>query len=943
LKPAWNLIGLATIATLGPADPARAGGGDAPDDPWRTIETERFIFHYPLVAEAWALDAAGRAEAWRDRVVAAVGNDLDRKVTVVLRDPYADANGMAYPLRRSPRTELWITPPDSASEIGWNRRWDEGLLVHEDTHLVHLGRPSRGGVDRLLDTFSGVGPVARKVPRWVAEGYATVVEGDETGFGRPYSATLAADLRRLATEGAMPTYAELNGSPRWRGGGFAYGIGASYLRWLRARTGPDSLRHLWARLAAVESRTFEDAFRGLFGEDPDVLYGRFVAELTVDAMRLERERPPEPPTRYLDRDGGSGWPDVSPDGRRLVLAADGGSRVRLEVWPAVLPDQAEEDETASREQPEDPEDVPDLPRPEPDLQREEVRLRLDRAPSTPRWLDDNTILFTGRQSRKGRIRTDLYLWHVDIGAEQRLTRGQDLRDADPAPSGDFAVAVRTRWGATQLVRIDLTLERFGTIDVLEPPSTSRVVDSPRVSPDGNRLAFLAMLDGGWRLYAGPMEGPWAEVPLPPDVQPTTPAWHPDGEHLLVSLGARSWMEIASVHATTGETKLWTSSHGGALAPAVGDGAFFWLDEDARGRDVHRDLIPEQGRPLPALSDAEAAAIGPLATVPARPDIPLTTPVLLQPRTYGRGPGERRLLVSGAVAPGSQTAEGVLRSGDPIGRRETLYIAGWSRSALASGVGGRVSSAWRGLPVLVEGDLFAARDSRTGTDRAGAVVQFRDFADNARGAWSWRVGGWVAPALQRAASQSQAILFAGARLSASDPAFNLVGATCEGVGAGGQIGGEPGGWWKVSCSSDLARFLHLKIDRHARWGGAPSLSFGGVRDAVIPEVLQLDRVLDPAWVPQVTGTEAVTTQEVRLGPREGGLFLMHQELDDLGGFTVIGADGTGLLPRQPFLKLPAMTVHTGVGCRVQKEDAGWERRPCTNLSDWTAWTSLTWSR
>ena len=54
--------------------------------------------------------------------------------------------------------------------------------------------------------------------------------------------------------------------------------------WLEQRRGPGALRDLWSRLTARHRRSFDEAFTGVFGERPDRLYGKFVAELTAASM-----------------------------------------------------------------------------------------------------------------------------------------------------------------------------------------------------------------------------------------------------------------------------------------------------------------------------------------------------------------------------------------------------------------------------------------------------------------------------------------------------------------------------------------------------------------------------------------------------------------------------------------------------------------------------------
>ena len=65
-------------------------------------------------------------------------------------------------------------------------------------------------------------------------------------------------------------------------------------------------------------------------------------------------------------------------------------------------------------------------------------------PPSSRWPDG-----------EGFLHPDLYEWRPGSGEMRRITRQADLRDPDPSPDGSWAVAVRDRFGLSQLVTVDL--------------------------------------------------------------------------------------------------------------------------------------------------------------------------------------------------------------------------------------------------------------------------------------------------------------------------------------------------------------------------------------------------------------------------------------------------------------------------------------------------------
>src|SRR5438132_13587577 len=99
----------------------------------------------------------------------------------------------------------------------------------------------------------------------------------------------------------------------------AYLVGSAFLEWLEQRSGPDALRHLWARLTARQRRGFDQAFEGVFGERAERLYGRFTAELTDRAMELMKRETLREGELWQETKRESGDPAVSPDGTSLAM------------------------------------------------------------------------------------------------------------------------------------------------------------------------------------------------------------------------------------------------------------------------------------------------------------------------------------------------------------------------------------------------------------------------------------------------------------------------------------------------------------------------------------------------------------------------------------------------------------------------------------------------
>lgn len=694
---ATRLLSIAALLLL----PARAASAQALVRPWlewKTTETEHFLFHYPVQYREWTLSLAARMESVRSQVESVVGFGPRVRVDVVVDDPGSQSNGFAYTPLDAPTIVFWPSPPDPRADIGNYRVWQELLATHEYAHVAHLARPSRNRVQRLLWSLSPVplGPIPARAPRWVLEGYATYVEGRVTGTGRPNNAWRAAMLRQFALEGRLPSYGAMSGSSAWEGGSFAYLAGSAYFEWLARREGDSSVVALWRRMTAVTDRSFDAAFIGVYGESPVALYGRFVAELTAEALGLERAMRREgivdgQLVQHLTRTTGD--PAISPDGRFIALTVrrtDAPSQ--LVVWrTAPEPDTAAMRRAAEQRR-SDPEDVPDrtfYPPP----RRAVISLVASDGASyeAPRWFGDNRRLLVTRAMPlgDGSVRSDLFIWSAENGDLRRVTRGAGLRDPDPSPDGTWAAAVRCASGWCDLVRVDLAT---GEQRVLRAGSVARNYYRPRVSDRTGEILVGEQSGDRWRIArVSPVDGTLRYADPDDGVSRYDATWSPDGRYIVATSEATGIANLERIDSLRAVTRL-TSVRGAAVAADVApDGALWFLSLHAGGYDLRRlardSAVVAPGIPASVtLADSLARILPPhllrlpfdSATRPARQ-------VIGEEHDYGLGPSRVRYVPGASSGYGGTALQLALVRSDPVGRFAASLLGTAGSAALPAGL------------------------------------------------------------------------------------------------------------------------------------------------------------------------------------------------------------------------------------------------------------------
>jgi hypothetical protein len=657
---------------------------------WQTIESGRFAVHFPAELESWGRSVAARAPGIDSAVSRAVSFRPSGRIDIVIDDPFRIANGSAWPLLDAPRIVMWATPPNPREDIGTFVSWADMLTTHEFTHLAHLLRPSRNSFQDWIWKLAPVelGPLSRKAPRWLIEGYATYVEGLVTNSGRPNGVWRPTILRQWAIEGVLPRYDQLNSTRGMYAGSFAYLAGSSFLEWLTARRGDSSLVALWRRMSARRDRGFAEAFAGVYGEGPDILYGRFTAEVTAAAKQRQAEMRGDTGTtiQHLARETGD--PAISRDGGRAAIMLASATRPgRIVIWRTIPEPDTAADRAARALLARDREDVPSY-RPFPGPKK--ALATLDAVGNQPYqdprfFLDGRVLVWRNTAIGNGSWMPDLYVWDPQRASVRRITRQANVQKGDPSPRGDVIAATQCGNGKCDLVLVEA---RTGSVRLIAAGSDVRSFHRPRFSPSGRTIA-VSVHDGGfWRAGLFNVADSSFRVITTDDRNYFDLAFVDDST-LVSSSDEAGLLNIVKLRTDGRVLGRISSVSGAAVAPEpnAADGSVWFLSLHARGWDVRSVGL--------GLTTSVAAA--PITTTREFPVNPTSATKRYSPdRKWVWFPGGSLVRDGGTVLLG-------LANTDPVGRLELLIQGARSvspRSLNAGLEGGSLSvTARRRVPIV----------------------------------------------------------------------------------------------------------------------------------------------------------------------------------------------------------------------------------------------------
>ncbi len=766
--PLTLLLSLSLVGPLTAQDIIRSA------QPWRTLQTHWFTVHYPLDTEAWALDLAPRLDAIHDAVAALVGYAPPQRTTIVIDDPYNVANGKALPILGAPLVHLWVTPPGPTDQIANHRGWGIKLVSHEFGHIAHLSRPARRTELYWHLLPAQVSPLAVYTPRWALEGYATWIEGKITGSGRPHGAWRPSLLRELALAGRLPSYGGMSAGGGYKGGSMAYLAGSAFWEWLAAQRGDTSMTLVFRRQSARIARSFDEAFRGVYGDAPATMYARFSAELTNKAFAVDTALKLSglvTGTRLARFIGFVGGPALSIDGTRLALHLPGlgGASPRIVIMkPDTQIVTKAEHEQQQRALLRDSQDVAAL-RLYPRLEKPLATLtaRRGRTFANPRFIDraGSLVLLESWSARAdGSQRPDLAEWNSATGRIRYVTDGAAVQDADPSPSGTRAAAVRCIGGVCDLVLVSMTT---GAVTTLAKGSPTMVFSHPRWSPDGRRLVTgVQDRDGAWKLALIDVnDGALTLVTPDDDVNRHSASFDRTGTQLVYVSEAGGIPNVESLRLGDRTRTTRTRVEGSVYEPApLPNGGILYLSEYAGGVDLFRvdRTAMVRGEPL----GANALRLVPAMPRPREPGIALATADVAVPTAYGVGPRQYRWVAQTALARDGLLQSGALASTDPANRLTWMIAAmGGTASAWRGGV---ASGVWYGSRPTLRAETFWI-EQRATRQRSAAVLDVSDVrlaggslaaelpVAGSSAAQRFGVSGFVGAAQQRASATHRRLL------------------------------------------------------------------------------------------------------------------------------------------------------------------------------------------
>ncbi len=598
---------------------------------WMSIETEHFVVHYPVSKRSreegnehameieWsARKVAEVAETMWEPMCAQFNFYLNERIHIVLLDQSDSLEGFTIP------SWDWIqisaNPGASFSRMRGRMEWFSDVLVHEFAHVVSLkayaahaegsfgvalGGFYQDGVNKLIGGEEGlrVTGVETGVNFFIMDGDSVFwTEGgaeywsDDSGWNW-WTAARDQNIRTTVLEDRLLTFDEWHHRAgkrdAWGDGERYYQQGYSFGLYLRQRFGHE----VYSRVATEFSKGWRPEFSSVFedvtGVPAEQLYWdwrRYLSERYAAQAAQVRVRG-EVQGRELNADAARRWDFADPAARDAFLLTPRFDREKEReksgTWindPRVHPDRpwwGTMNRGSVMLSAQDPDDLGQLSGSAP-----QDALKLDRlarlSTSFPGSFDFSFDFVPGADQV-------VVTGHEDEHQKLLSLHGPDWDGYNFTQLYVYDVATREKRDGKRRAELAsrpknlLRKEYFKDGTWRKIPNTLRA-NSPSVSPDGKRVAFLQYRDGGTelgvidldgnnkRLLTDFHDGSWMQGP----------DWSPDGSKIVFAMNRNYQQNLYTIDVASGEIQALTWDEWEEQDPHWAKDGSIWFSADVDG-------------------------------------------------------------------------------------------------------------------------------------------------------------------------------------------------------------------------------------------------------------------------------------------------------------------------------------------------------------------------
>ncbi len=314
-----------------------------PELKWETIETDNFLVHYHQGTRRTANIVADIAEDIHPAVIDLYDYTPSAKVEFFIVDTRDYSNGGAYFYDN--KIEIWTESLDYVLRGTHNWLWD--VITHEYIHIISLQKSLKFGQKIPANWFQAFGyererrkdvvrgfpnvlvsyPISGVVvPVWFAEGVAQY-QSNAKRFDYRDSHREMILRDRILTDNFL-TLSEMNVFGKNSiGNESSYNQGFSFSKFLAEKYGEKVLSELAGQASNLLTLTFNGVIKKVTGEDANVLYNEWKAQLTEEyTTQLKTvQQNLISGESFVGKGIGNMHPQLSPDGKKVAYLASGKS------------------------------------------------------------------------------------------------------------------------------------------------------------------------------------------------------------------------------------------------------------------------------------------------------------------------------------------------------------------------------------------------------------------------------------------------------------------------------------------------------------------------------------------------------------------------------------------------------------------------------------------